>query len=157
MTDETIDTEEVVSEDSMGYEEVLRYSQNIRRTIVSSYMEQGVPKDVKETGMVLKALADMDKSALEERKNAIDSGNADSSRKVAEAMQEFIRLQKNRNPFQRDSDDQPVGAVPELTLEQLGDFELAPGETDIETIQETADDFLERMEATFHDDDVEEP
>lgn len=138
-------TEEV----AMTYEETLRYSQNIRRRIVDEHTKEALPKDLDTMKVVLSALKDMDRTALDERKNVIDQGNADSSRQVAEAMNEFIKLQRNRNPFMRADDDSPsaVGQVPQVDPSELGNHEVVPGEDEIGIVTETADEFMARMKS----------
>lgn len=134
-----------MSDDILDYEATLAYAQRTRRTIVDHYMEGGVPQELKEVDTVLKALKDMDTTALNDRKNNIDEKSADGSKEIANALMEAVRLQQNRNPFEA-----PEGEVerdiPTLDKAQLGDFELVDGEGDPGGDPEKADDFLKRMD-----------
>lgn len=141
----------------MDYDKALSYSQLHRRRIVDSLMAgPQVTSDTKELSVVLKALSDMDKSVLMERKNNIDQGSADSSKAVAEAMREFITSQNNINPFARTSDGSvtsmtPTTVIPEVDLEKLGEYELVDGETEVGVISETYNEFIDRMESDKDD------
>lgn len=134
-----------MSEERLSYEDTLAYSQGLRRQVVDHYMEVGVPKDPKDVETVLKALKDMDSTAINDRKNTIDEKTADGSKEVAMALMDVVRMQQNSNPFER----QPDGSVPEppvASKEQLGDFQLVDGEEEIGVVSEKADDFLKRMD-----------
>lgn len=140
----------------MDYDKALSYSQIHRRRIVDSLMAgPQVTSDTKELSVVLKALSDMDKSVLMERKNNIDQGSADSSKAVAEAMREFITGQNNINPFARKADGsvtEPTATViPEVDLEKLGEYELVDGEDEVGVISETYNEFIDRMEGDKED------
>lgn len=147
---------------AMDYKQTLAYSQDIRKRIVDEFVGDGrVPNDPKELNVVLKALGDMDKTALMDRKNEIDQGNADSSKQVAEAMSEFILMQQNRNPFQRSSDGALIEQVPngntvtpEVDVEKLGNYELVAGEDEIGVITESYKEFMARMEKEKEDNPI---
>jgi hypothetical protein len=140
-------SEPVANNDDLGFEGTLKYTQQVRRKVIEHYTANNViPTDTREVGMLLKALDGMDRTALEERKTSIEQDTANSSKKVAEAMSELIKAQKNRNPFMR-TDDEPEGKVPDTPAEVLGNYELVPGETDIGIIAESADSFFKRMDA----------
>ena len=138
--------------ETMDYNQTLNYSQHIRKQIVENFVEDGIPTDTKELNIVLKALSDMDKTAILDRKNDIDQGNADSSKQVAEAMCEFIQMQQNKNPFQRNADGSvennngSVAPPPTVDVEKLGEYDLAEGEGEIGVITETYNEFMARME-----------
>lgn len=132
-----------------NYEETLSYSQGIRRRIVDKYFAGGeVPNDPKDVETVLKALKDMDSTAINDRKNNIDQATADSSKEVATAMRDMVLMQQNRNPFERSSDGsvEENVVIPEANPEKLGEHELVEGEEEIGVIAETSTDFMKRME-----------
>lgn len=137
------------------YRETLNYSQGVRKRIVEHFVGEGqIPNDPKELNVVLKALGDMDKTTLMDRKNDIDQGNADTSKQVAEAMSEFIQMQQNRNPFQRSTDGGVVPQQPKpeslqppsVDVEKLGDYQLVEGETEVGVINESYSEFMKRMD-----------
>ncbi len=130
-----------------NYEETLAYSQGIRRTVVDHYMQKGVPHDPKDVETVLKALKDMDGTAINDRKNSIEQNAADSSKEVATALRDMVMMQQNRNPFEREPDGSVREVpVPQANPEKLGDHELVAGEEEIGVVAETSSDFMKRME-----------
>jgi len=139
-----------VPEELLDYEGTLSYSQLRRKRIVDALMvDERPPEDPKVLNVILKALGDMDKTALQDRKNNIDQGNADSSKAVAEAMRDFIMGQKNINPFARTADGstgQRAVASPDVDLTKLGEHELVKGEEVVGVVHETYNEFIERME-----------
>lgn len=137
----------------MDYTQTLNYSQTIRKRIVDEFVGHGkIPDDPKELNVVLKALGDMDKTALLDRKNEIDQTAADSSKTVAEAMSEFITMQRNSNPFERNVDGTLAAPplveskAPEVDVKKLGEYELVEGEGEIGVIAESYTEFVKRME-----------
>lgn len=128
----------------LSYEETLAYSQNVRRRIVEHYTEDKIPADVAEVGVVLKALKDMDVAAIEHKRNSIEEGKSNNSRHIAEAMAEFLKIQRNENPFKAKTlIERPI---PEVDITLLGEHTIVPGEMDVEVIVEDADDFIRRMD-----------
>lgn len=130
-----------------NYAEILGYSQGIRRTVVDKFMEEGVPQDPKDIEIVLKALKDMDSTAINDRKNSIEQNAADSSKEVATALRDMVMMQQNRNPFERTPDGSAKEVpVPQANPEKLGDHTLVEGEEEIGVVAETSTDFMKRME-----------
>ncbi len=110
-------------------------------------MEEGVPKDPKDVEIVLKALKDMDGTAINDRKNSIEQNAADSSKEGAIALRNMVWMQQNRNPFEREPDGSAKEVpVPQANPEKLGDHELVAGEEEIGVVAETSSDFMKRME-----------
>ena len=137
------------NEVGLDYNETLKYSQRLRRQIVENFISPDgkVTTDAKELDTVLKALKDMDQTALQDRKNQIDQSGADSSKEVAEAMRDLLAMQMNKNPFQRQPDGTAVPApLPSIDKAKLGDHLLVKGEEEIGVITETSADFMKRME-----------
>jgi len=147
-------SEPAVDSPDLGYEGTLRYTQRVRKKVVEEFTNNGtvVPRDTKEVGVLLKALDGMDRTALDERKNTIDQGNADTSKRVADALHVFIKEQKNTNPFKRDPNN-PHGVIPQIDKTLLGEFEIKPGEKEIGISTESADNFLDRMSRQDSEDD----
>jgi len=140
-------SEETEAPSVPNYEETLAYSQGIRRTVVDHYMKKGVPEDPKDIDTVLKALKDMDSTAINDRKNSIEQNAADSSKEVASALRDMVMMQQNRNPFEREPDGSAKEIpTPQASPEKLGDHDLVDGEHEIGVVSETSTDFMKRME-----------
>lgn len=143
------------SHEVMDYRQTLNYTQRVRKHLVQSQTARGLPQDKEGVEMLLKTLKDMDGTAINDRRNSIEEGNADSARKVADAMTTFIR--ENKNPFRASDDGDVIPGPPTLNREKLPSVTHAEGETHIGTIIETSEEFTDRMEPIyqqhFDDDD----
>lgn len=135
----------------MSYEETLAYTQSLRKDVVDNLVspEDGSPPvgDKEKLDFMLRTLKDMDSTALNDRKNTIDRDNADSSKTVAEAMQQFLVMQGNSNPFERRTDGSAPAVIPDADPEKLGEQSLVEGEGETGVIEETSASFMERMES----------
>jgi hypothetical protein len=132
----------IEDQEDLSYGETLNYSQRIRRQIVDSRMVKGVPEDDDSVKLVLTALKDMDKTALDRRRNEIDADSGESAKEIAQAMQAFIAMQGNGNPFMGEGG----GKIPSLTEQDLGEYDIPAGEMESGVIEETSEEFQARME-----------
>ena len=132
--------------DTRNYDETLNYTQALRRQIIDKKMEKGIPEDDDSLNLMLKAMKDMDQTAIQDRRNNIEADNSSTAREVASSMKEFLTLQRNEDPFRRTATGEvPDIPIPKLNPERLGTFELVDGEKEIGILQEGADAFIERM------------
>jgi putative cell wall-binding protein len=135
-------------ETDYDYEQTLKFTQNIRRKIVNKQMEKGVPSDLDTVNVLLKALKDMDSTAINDRRNTIDEGNADTARRVADDMAEFVK--NHGNPFMRNAEGDPIlVSSPTLNPSRLPQIEHAQDEAHIGTVTETEEEFNRRMEPVY--------
>lgn len=126
----------------LSYGDTLDYTQRVRRRIINDRMAKGVPQDDDSAKLVLTALKDMDKTALDRRRNEIDSDSGETAKEVALAMREFLILQGNGNPFAVGEG----GQAPAIGLEELGEYNIPEGELEQGVVEETSEEFAARME-----------
>lgn len=139
-------------DDQLDYEQTLAYTQRFRRWAVGQMTQKGMPADPQEANVLLKALKDMDTTALTDRRNNIEQDNADTDREVVEAMKTFIGMQENADPFRRGSQGgNETPPPPELEPEKLGEQSMVDGETEVGVVNETSKDFMKRMEGSEDD------
>jgi hypothetical protein len=135
-----------MTDETMSYSDTLAYTQGLRRRIIDERISEGIPSDDDGVTLLLKAMKDMDQTAIQDRRNNIEEDNTNNAREVATTMKEFLSLQRNEDPFKRTSTGElPSHAIPQIDPKRLGDFTLVEGEKEIGILQEGADVFIERM------------
>lgn len=139
-------------DDAFDYHKTLNYSQSIRRQIVDGKMTEGVPKDKEDVDIVLRALKDMDSTAINDRRNNIEEKNGDNARSVVDAIQTYMKG-ANRSPFTRNADGSVSSPTPSFDDSRVGPVHIAPGEMDNGVITETSESFMNR---TAEDEDPDE-
>lgn len=145
-----------MAESEYNYEQEIAYTQRIRKEIIQKKIEGGIPNDNDEIKVLLSALKDHDTTTLTDRKNRIDESTSKSSAEIANAFAQFVMMQNNNNPFERNPDgtilteqtedeETPTAAIPQVDEARLGEFDLVDGEEEIGVIIEDSESFFERM------------
>lgn len=119
-------------------DEVLNYSQRVRRGFVDNILENGYPEDIKTQSMMLSALDSMDRAALTKKRLNSDDANAEADRQAAVLISKVAAQLGGRDPF---AVEQPVERVLEVDDTELPAVSLAPGETEIGLSNLTYEDF----------------
>lgn len=111
-------------------DEILNYTQGLRRTFVDQITEKGarIPTDQDGANLMLNALNDMDRQALGRKRLKVDQNLGDAMKQGAAIIATvFERMSAGPNPFR--GEGRPVGVVPDHPQE-LAAIELVPGELD---------------------------
>lgn len=123
-------------------DEILALTQRHRQALLNHLLASGFPDDAKTQTVLLTALADMDRTALGNKR--IQSGermlHADAlvNRAIATIVQQYGK----GVPFQS---AQP-GVIPEIEMHQLPDVNPVPGETDIGLSEENYESLVKRFD-----------
>lgn len=148
-TKQPIQLKEAVSDD-----EVLNYSQRLRRGLVDAMTENGTsfPEDTKDRYALLTALSDMDRTAIQNKKIGSVEREGAADRAAAVALAKVIQLAGGNNPFVGKTIHETPREIPVLDESNLEELTMVPGETAIGISSETYTEFMSRMEK---DDDSE--
>ena len=116
----------------MSDDEVMRFTQGVRRKYIAHLTSEGssFPKDTKEQGLLLTALADMDRTALGNKRIQATELQSETDMQVAQVMAELSRRYGQSHPFRVDAE---VGHIPEPNNNLLPIADAVPGETVVGT------------------------
>lgn len=135
--------EQEYDDEVLSNEEMLNFSQKIRKGLVSEMTRKGMPVDKDERTSLLQALRDMDQTSVNRLRLDVDKENNAGNR----AAQEIVNRLYQANPYGlRARPGEERDTIPEPSLDELPDIEFTEGEKEVGLITETASDFLKRME-----------
>ncbi len=142
---------------SLSYDQQLAYTQNTKQQILTkiatSSMDGTIPTDKESVELLMKVMDSMDRTTLSDRKNKIDSEGNASAKEMLGAMAMFIKQAKNTNPFAVTEGENLTGKEPDIDIAELPAFDFVEGEEVIGVVNETYDDFDERM-ASIHEEEL---
>jgi len=114
------------NEHALTDDDIMRFTQGTRKRFVDEIIKDGFPNNPKDQHVLLNALADMDRTALGNKRIGANERQAAADALVARAIAQISQQFGGDNPFQ-----QGQGQVPTFNAELLPDAEPAPGETDV--------------------------
>lgn len=127
---------------NMTEDEVLHYTQGIRKDLVDDIIKEGVPTDNETRYALLTTLGDMDKQAMGNKKIAASLVGSESDRLVANALVMLGQQLQGKNPYEKDIG----GDIPTVDFTMLPSADLVPGEDEQGISSEKYDEFMGRME-----------
>lgn len=129
-------------------DDVLKLTQSTRYKLVNAITAEGMPVDKGDRMVLLTALADMDRTALGNKKIGAKDKNTAAVLLAAQIFERLSNQFGNRSPFEAPNSDVSDDAIPVLSAEALPESEIGQGETEIGISQENYDEFMSRMEST---------
>lgn len=134
-----------------GDDDHIHYTQTLRHRLIHDMTMQGekLPDDAKERALLLQAMADMDRTALANKKIGSKERTAAKDREAAELLARMVGRLGFKSPFEsHDTIDGECREVPALKAGDLPAIELVPGETDIGISTVGYDEFMSKMEGS---------
>jgi hypothetical protein len=138
--------EEMEHEDDMDLssENLLNYTQMVRKRLINSITARGMPIDKDERMQLMQALRDMDQTSVNRLRLDVENKSADNNR----AAQEIISQLYQVNPYGlRARPGEERDSYPEPEVKDLPDMEFDEGEKHIGLVTESSNDFIKRMES----------
>lgn len=132
-----------LDDEVLSNEEMLNFSQKIRKGLVSDMTRKGMPEDKDERSTLLQALRDMDQTSVNRLRLDVDKENNAGNR----AAQEIVNRLYQVNPYGlRARPGEERDDIPEPEVGEIPEIEFSEGEKEVGLITETASDFLKRMD-----------
>ena len=135
----------------MTQDELLAYTQRMRHKLISAITGDGekMPDDPKLQYVLLTALTDIDRQAVNLKKIGAQERSNEADRLAAAVITKMLTQLGPNHPFQRQILDGEVietKAPPVLDLTGLPELKLVPGETEIGIESRDFGAFMETME-----------
>lgn len=129
--------------EELSDDDVLAYTQRARRALVENLIEGGMPDDPKERTALLRALADMDQTAIDKKRLGAQQKTADADRTAALLIARMKQTLGDSNPFMASSEREIEVSFDET---RIPDVEPVKGETDIGISSESYTEFMDKYE-----------
>ena len=123
-------------------DDVLRFTQNKRRTLVTKITADGMPTDNKDRLVLLTALSDMDRTALTNKRIGSQEKISKSDQMVALAMAKLTKTLGNQNPFES---DEITNRSIDAEYEKIPIRECVEGEMTIGIEFDNYDEFMKKF------------
>jgi hypothetical protein len=134
--------EEIITEaKNFSDDDLLKFSQGVRKRFINTITKTGFPEDPKEQRVLLQALSDMDKQSLGNKAIGASEKQSESDLLVARALSNLGSHFGTVNPFEGEGKE-----IPKLEDGSLPVIEIAPGETDVGLSDENYDGFMKKFE-----------
>lgn len=133
---------EVVELPPMNDDELLDFTQNLRRNLAKELTKSGMPTDTKDQITLLSTLDSIDKQAISKKKVAVAEKTSEVDQLVAMTMAKLSAQFGAASPFERPVIDGQVVAIPEPDQALLPRAALVLGETDTSNSSLTYDEFM---------------
>lgn len=126
-------------------DDIIEQNQQLRKKFVKHLTPEGkFPEDIKAQYVLLTTMADMDRTALQNKKIGSTERQGAADRQAAMLIATIVGNCEGKNPFESTTRQ---GTVPQLQSNLIPEVVIVPGETDIGLEHETYDQFTARMES----------
>lgn len=137
--------EEPIDEADLAPQKMLTYTQGMRRRLVQDITRGGLPQDKADRQILLNALHDADQTAVNQMRHDLDKENATNGRVVQDIV-DRVAGQLAYGMRAAPGHEQPRKI--EVDDSALEGHEIGEGEVHVGVEQETASEFLNRMDGS---------
>lgn len=143
LAQEDQEIEEHEDEMDLSSENLLNYTQMVRKRLINSMTKRGMPDDKDDRRVLLQALHDMDQTSVNRLRLDVDKQSADNNRAAQEIINQLYRV----NPYGLEArPGEERDSIPEPNVTDLPAVEFDAGEKHIGLVTESSTDFMKRME-----------
>ncbi len=130
----------------MSDDDIIRLTQGQRKKLLDHYTEKGIPNSIEEQEALMKLLADMDRTALGNKRVKTDEKLAGTNELVAQAITDVIKHFGGKDPFANNTTGVIIDALPEPDVKLLPVANPVPGEMSIGIETHDFNDFVKKFE-----------
>lgn len=134
---------ELILPANMSDDEALNYTQRIRKGFIDHSIKGGFPSDIKDQAMLLSAMSDMDRTAIQNKRIGTDASSNEADRLAALMIAKMSNHFGATDPFE--VKDVNIREFPEINESLLPPVTLVPGETEVGISDLTYDEFSATM------------
>lgn len=134
-------TEFVLSDD-----EILRLTQGQRKKLLDHYTKDGIPNSLEEQQALMSVLADMDRTALGNKRIKTDEKLSGTNELVAHAIADVIKHFGGRNPFENAESGIVIDQLPTPDTKLLPQVSPVPGEMNVGLESNDFNTFIKKFE-----------
>lgn len=135
-----------MSDFTMSDDDIIRLTQGQRKKLLDHYTEKGIPNTIEEQEALMKLLADMDRTALGNKRVKTDEKLAGTNELVAQAITDVIKHFGGKDPFANNTTGVIIDALPEPDVKLLPVANPVPGEMSIGIETHDFNDFVKKFE-----------
>lgn len=129
------------------YDEQIAWGQDIREQVVDTVMVKGLDQASKEDlDILLKAAKDHTSTAIAAKRTQIEQEGSATNKELLATLSKFVVDLKGGCPFEVPITGTVVPTRKPVELEDLGQFDMVPGEGHIGTVTTTSAEFREAFD-----------
>jgi hypothetical protein len=133
---------EIVETDELSDDDIMRFTQGTRKRLVGELIKEGLPEDKDGIEVLLHAMADMDRTALGNKRIGANEKQSAADIMVATAIAQISSQFGQQNPFEGNSEK----ILPTYDQKRLPPANAVPGETDIGLSEENYDNLVKQFD-----------
>jgi len=135
-----------MTEFTLTDDEIIRLTQGQRKKLLDHYTANGVPATAEEQDALMRLLADMDRTALGNKRVKTDEKLAGTNELVAQAITDVIKHFGGKDPFENNTSGVIIDHIPQPDAKLLPAANPVPGEMNIGLESHDFNDFVKKFE-----------